>query len=471
MKSNNKLKPRIILEDNDPVLRGVFEECYDSCIGVINSGQASKSQLEFVLMIEEKYYEDQTFSTKMTENLIQTVHNIGRETTTQSILIGVLENSINLNNELESDLGLNKYFEDIRKTIKFAKKLDFSIPAPMLTNKYKKDNFASYTSVAINQLLDTARYNLVSNNVLNSIIRRLKLEVMISDEQNRVRFISKNLLSHFKINTYEAYRTKINELIIDYEFIESSAPTLDKWNNVQLLGLSKKNQNFQMISFKSISESYQVNENIHLFRKANDFNAELENIPVIETVNSLIGQISTLLQNEVTSDLKDSLLKKLFDLKEEYQGNLQNHLDKISEHTDLIDFNNHLKIVKKKFESTQNKLKLTIKNEFVSPFLHDPLIIENILTCKCNIVLGLLENNYSPVAPELCIQSFHHFGIHINLTIGGLEKFDCSDLSFIHKSPYLILLQQLAQAHQFNVETVILNNNSIAIKSILLLNK
>ncbi len=420
------IRPRIRIKSNDPVARGILEQFYDQCKEKAKKANLTSLESEFVDTIEAAYQDDKEFENEEVESFFKQVYSIleqAEERSKRQEQIFTALSCVIFPGEHRSKT-LDTYFDGVRETVTAVKRLDFSVQAPLIGEQGDSHNFLTFSSVSINSILETARYGMLTTNVLNAISNHIENTIFIvTDTKGAVRTINALGKKIFGVNRYEAGRSVISDFLID------AAPILkdlnnDKqvkdWKEVLISSAEQKKRTASLLLLETDHTDSEIKELVFVIKLAQPFDLRLgRNINIIKLKSILQAAQSLeskLGDNPLISDIK----KHTWDIREAIQGSMNELMLNAPKGCDHINLANTLQDVMQDIIKGNPQVEIKLSSEISGDFLAVPADIEQIFAILTDIGCLYPGAKYKPSFFGIEIKEAKQLGILISCTIKDL---------------------------------------------------
>ena len=426
---SKSIQPRIATTDIDPIARGILELFYDQCKRKAASEPLTSREEDFVDLIETAYHDQVTMDESETNFCLQEVHaildEVAEPTTEQATILRALTQVIQPG--LHRNPELDQWFEEVKKTILNAKRLDFSQPAPLLKTGNNEQNLATYAAISINTLLDTARYTLLSTNVLNAISEQLPdTLILVTDARGKLKAGNTLALEALHCNRYELAKHHLVDFLprIDAEKLLHE----NDWHEVYL-HLPDAHHTLTMASMRRIATTpveNEVPEHVFLLQQHRPMDLRLKNEVHITKLDYIIGSTQKLETKWGTEPLLDDLQQYAWELKEVLQGSLAAMAQQLPEgHEPTVPetaFRRVFDPLSKQFPYTE----LSITNEYTGTFFAVPADLELLAQLIADLCQLSKTSNMPPSGIHITLSEASSIGLMILCRVAdvALERTD-----------------------------------------------
>ena len=386
------MKPRIRIKSNDPVGRGILEQFYDQCTEKEKEAELSPLERKFVNRIESAYLEEIEFEDEEVQSFFKEVYGIldqAEERSKKQEQIFNALSSVVLPGEHRGE-HIDNYFDEIKKTVTAAKRLDFSLPAPLFEQEENGHNLLSYSSVSINTILETARYGMFSINVLNAISTHVEDTAFIAtNTDGSIRTINSFGETLFGVNRYEAARSHIRDFIVGVESILENfydGHRLNDWREVLIRSAETDRKSASLLLLETDNKGLEMKELVFVVQLTSPYDLRLNRAIHIKMLQGILGAAQSLKSSVGSENPFINMIEEYsWNLRKMLQGSLEELLLKAPEGCDSIHLTKLLNDVMKDLIEGNPEVEINTSNNYTGDFLAVPADIEQMLMLLTDI--------------------------------------------------------------------------------------
>ena len=375
----HRIQPRIRIESNDPLARGILELFYDMCKEKEAIQSLSELEKEYVELVEAAYREQTIIEEEQAQKCLQQVYEIldsvQDRNANEDCIFQTLTQIITRGKDRYQPL--ENWFDGVKTTVTKIKKLDFSSKAPLLEQLGNSQNLPTFASVSINTIIETAKYSMLTMNVLNAISEALPdTAILVTSEDGCVKIANAFAMELLELNKYEISRYRIGDLFPDYKKYMGN----DQEHSHEIFLKSPKNEksvfsgSMQLIRTKP--DKGEVTEHVYLFQQHHPMDLRLSNNININKLHYIIGSAQKLEKKFDKDTMFSDISQYAWDIKEVLQGSLSAMVQELPEEYDHVIPET---VFRKVFEPLGKQLpytELSITNEYAGAFFMVPADLE-----------------------------------------------------------------------------------------------